>query len=84
MVTAISSAHRAICSDAIRAGKAVICEKTLAESYTLARSIKIRARDASSKQGLSQEIVVNPAAADHIVYVTHVANKDLINTGATA
>jgi predicted dehydrogenase len=31
VVTAISAAHKTICLDAIRAGKAVICEKTLAE-----------------------------------------------------
>ncbi len=45
-------------------------EKTLAESYTLARSIKIRARDASLKQGLSQEIAVNPATAYEVVKIS--------------
>jgi len=32
VVTALASTHKAICLDAIRAGKAVICEKTLAEN----------------------------------------------------
>jgi len=40
------------------------------ESYAKARSIKVRARDGSLKVGYSDTIVVNPAAADHIVRVS--------------
>ena len=31
-MTTVSRAHKQICADAIAAGKAVICEKTLAEN----------------------------------------------------
>ena len=31
VITALSSLHKSMCMDAIHAGKAVICEKTLAE-----------------------------------------------------
>ena len=47
LVTTISRAHKAICLDAIAAGKAVICEKTLAENADDALEI-VRAAE---KQG---------------------------------
>lgn len=44
-VTTISRAHKQICEDAIAAGKAVICEKTLAENPEDAAGIVSAARD---------------------------------------
>ena len=45
-------------------------QSIVAENYTKARSIKVRARDGSLKVGYSGTIVVDPAALDHIVRVT--------------
>ncbi len=45
-VTTVTSAHKAICLDAIGAGKAVICEKTLAENPDDALAI-VRAAEAA-------------------------------------
>jgi hypothetical protein len=42
----------------------------VAESYTDARTIKIRARDAALKQGYTGDIVIGPASAHHIVRVS--------------
>ncbi len=42
----------------------------LAENYTDARTIQIRARDAVLKQGFSGDVIIGPAAAHHIVRVT--------------
>jgi len=47
-VTTISAAHRAICTDAIKAGKHVICEKTLAENAEDSLAI-VEAAEASDK-----------------------------------
>ena len=47
VVTPVSSVHKAICLDAIRAGKAVICEKTLAENADDALEI---VREAESRK----------------------------------
>ena len=47
-VTTISTAHPAICTDAIKAGKHVICEKTLAESAEDSLAI-VKAAEASDK-----------------------------------
>lgn len=47
-VTTISSVHKKICLDAIAAGKAVICEKTLAENAEDARDIVAAAESANT------------------------------------
>ncbi|MDD5704995.1 MAG: Gfo/Idh/MocA family oxidoreductase [Kiritimatiellae bacterium] len=44
VITALSAVHKEICLDAIRAGKAVICEKTLAENPEDALAIVRAAR----------------------------------------